>query len=108
MVPEFLVLFFSLVTAYLYSTKLMQITNWYIYLVFNTILIFLLIESKSLLTLYLLFELISIVIYSFIGTEAAFYLNLRANVTYFLIGFLGSLSFLFGVYLKISFNLGTF
>ena len=62
---------------------------------------FFVIESSELVTFYLVFETINILIYSLLGVNTQNSSNLYASIVYFMVGFLGSIFFLMGLYFKL-------
>ena len=71
-------------------------------------LILILTKVNSLLYFYLIFELVNILAYSFVGFQSYNARNYESSVIFFLIGFIGSLVFLIGLYLKYSVTIPMF
>ena len=61
-------------------------------------------EVSSITSFYLIFELINIIIYVFIGVNSFNTQNFKSNIIYFLVGFISSLVFLLGLYYKLNNN----
>ena len=102
LIPYVNIVLLSLVAAYIYISIPVKTTHWISILCINMILLIMLFETNSIIYFYLIFELINILTYSFISIQSYNIQNFKSNIIYFLVGFVGSLLFLYGLYFKMS------
>lgn len=97
---ELNIIIISLLCFYIYSSNVIKKTHCNMFLVINVVLLALILETSSVINFYLLFELVNITVYAFIGINSFSFKNFKSNIIYFLVGFLGSLIFLIAIFLK--------
>ena len=97
-ISEFNLLMLAFITMYFYLSQIVKITQWGLLVTISILLIISLAQTTNIFTFYLIFELFNILVYILIGFNSVKLNDFKASIIYFLVGFMGSITLLYGIY----------